>query len=141
MHAPPLQIRDVADASVAILLFADPGADTRVAEATRLLLADPEWVVPDHWRTEFLSSLRGLRRGGKISPADADDAVDWLRNVTVVAAPAGPHLARMWQLRDHLSVYDAAYVAVAESHDLTLVTADARIARAAAARCPIRVIG
>lgn len=130
----------VPDASVTILLFADPAADARVAEATRLLRADTEWVVPDHWRTEFLSSLRGLRRGGKISPADADSAVEWLRDITVVAAPVGPHLERMWQLRDNLSVYDAAYVAVAESHDLTLVTADVRIARAAVARCPIRVV-
>ena len=42
--------------------------------------------------------------------------------------------------RANLSPYDAGYVAVAESHDLTFVTADVRIAKAGVARCPIRVI-
>ncbi len=46
----------------------------------------------------------------------------------------------MWQVRDNLSAYDAAYVAAAEVRDATLVTADARIARAGVARCPIRTI-
>ncbi|MFD6175645.1 MULTISPECIES: type II toxin-antitoxin system VapC family toxin [unclassified Isoptericola] len=130
----------VPDASATVLLFGDPAADPRVAEATRVLRADPEWVVPGHWHIEVLGTLRGLRRGGKITPEVAGSAVEWLRAVTVVVAPSGPYLPRVWQLRDNLSTYDAAYVAVAESHDLTLVTADARLARAAVARCPVRVV-
>jgi predicted nucleic acid-binding protein len=131
----------VPDSSVAVLLFGDPETDSRIGDATRILLDDPEWVVPEHWRTEVLSTLRGLLRGSKITAEDADAAVDWLRSVTVVTAPTGPHLRRTWQLRDSLSAYDAGYVAVAESHGLTLVTADGRIARAAVARCPVRVVG
>ena len=37
---------------------------------------------------------------------------------------------RIWELRDNLSAYDAGYVALAESLDCSLVTADARISRA-----------
>lgn len=46
----------------------------------------------------------------------------------------------VWELRENLSTYDACYVAVAETHDLTLVTGDAKIERAGVARCPVRVI-
>ena len=101
---------------------------------------DPDWLVPEHWRIEFLSTVSGLALGGKIDPLDADEAVRWLTAVTIAVAPTDPQIARVWDLRDNLSAYDAGYVAVAESHDLTLVTADARIARAGVARCPVRVI-
>jgi predicted nucleic acid-binding protein len=42
-----------------------------------------------------------------------------------------PHLAlreRMWELRDNLTVYDAAFVVLSEILDVPLVTVDARIA-------------
>lgn len=131
----------VLDASVAVLLFGDPGVDSRVIEATRVMRGDPDWLVPEHWRIEFLSTVRGLALGGKIDPVDADEAVRWLGAVTVAVAPTGPHVPRIWELRANLSAYDAGYVAVAESYDLTLVTADARIAKAGVARCPVRVMG
>ena len=132
----------VPDASAAaLLLHGDPEADTRVRRATEVLHGDPVWLVPEHWRTEVLSATRGLLLGGKIRSEDAEIAVEWLRDVTTVTAPTGPHLARMWQLRSNLSVYDAGYVAVAEVHDVVLVTADARIQRAGVARCPVRVLG
>ncbi len=130
----------VPDASVAVMLFGDPTADPRIAEATRVMRADPDWLVPEHWRVEFLSTIRGLAIGGKLDPDDAESAVQWLTSVTVAVAPTDPQVARIWELRANLSAYDAGYVAVAESHDLTLVTADARIARAGVARCPVRVI-
>lgn len=129
------------DASVTVLLLhGDPLADPRAAGAAKILHADPAWIVPEHWRTEVLSATRGLLFGGKIDPDAADDAVDWLQDVTVVTVPTGPHLPRMWQLRSNLSVYDAGYVAVAELHDVTLVTADVRLQRAGVARCPIQVV-
>ena len=132
----------VPDASAtALLLHGDPDADARVRRATEVLRGDPAWLVPEHWRTEVLSVTRGLLLGGKIDREDADFAVEWLRDVTTVTAPTGPHLARMWQLWSNLSVYDAGYVAVAEAHDLTLVTADVRVQRAGVARCPVQVLG
>jgi predicted nucleic acid-binding protein len=45
-----------------------------------------------------------------------------------------PHyvlLPRIWQLRDNLSAYDAAYVALAEKLGARLVTRDGRLASAA----------
>ena len=54
-----------------------------------------------------------------------------------------PHdvlLERIWELRDNLTAYDACYVALAETLDCCLVTADARISRAPGIRCPITVV-
>lgn len=130
------------DASVAVLLLhGDVHGDPRAVRAAELLRDDPAWVVPEHWRTEVLSATRGLLLGAKISQHDADAAVDWLRAVAVISAPTAPHLDRMWELRSSLTAYDAGYVAVAEAYGVTLVTADVRIQRAGAARCPVQLVG
>ena len=47
---------------------------------------------------------------------------------------------RIWALRHNLSAYDACYVALAESLDCPLLTADARIAAAPGPECPILVV-
>ncbi|GAB3913062.1 hypothetical protein GCM10011575_21350 [Microlunatus endophyticus] len=130
----------VPDASVVALIFSEPEADPRVEQATQILTDDPEWVVPEVWRTEVLSVFRGLRRGAKLTADDAERSLRWLQEITVVTVPTGPFLARMWELRDNLSAYDAGYVAAAEAHQLTLVTADRRIAQAGVARCPVRLV-
>jgi predicted nucleic acid-binding protein len=49
-------------------------------------------------------------------------------------------LPRVWQLRATISAYDAAYVALAERRGLTLVTADARLARTTTAYCRVELI-
>ncbi|NHA70113.1 type II toxin-antitoxin system VapC family toxin [Phycicoccus flavus] len=130
----------VPDASVTVLLFGNPAVESRVAAATNVLRDDPDWLVPEHWRVEVLSVVRSLASSGKLHRDDAEGAVLWLQAVIVATAPTSPHVARIWELRSNLSSYDAAYVAVAESHDLTFVTADARIERAGVARCPIHLI-
>jgi predicted nucleic acid-binding protein len=55
-------------------------------------------------------------------------------------APHGPLLGRCWELRDNLTIYDAAYVALAESVEATLLTGDARLARSPGIRCSVEVI-
>jgi predicted nucleic acid-binding protein len=55
-------------------------------------------------------------------------AVDWLR-------------ARMWDLRNNLTAYDAAYVALTEAVDADhLLTADAKMANAPSVNCSIALI-
>jgi predicted nucleic acid-binding protein len=51
-----------------------------------------------------------------------------------------PFLARCWELRANLTSYDAAYVALAEALDVTLVTADHRISRAPGPRCTVEAL-
>lgn len=49
-------------------------------------------------------------------------------------------LARIWELRENLSAYDASYVALAEALTCGLVSADARLARSPGPRCAITVV-
>jgi len=51
-----------------------------------------------------------------------------------------PLLARVWELRDNLSAYDASYVALAESLGTVLVTADGRLKRAVGIRCEVVIL-
>lgn len=53
---------------------------------------------------------------------------------------AEPLLPRIWELRTSLTAYDATYVALAEALDATLLTADARLARAHGPHCAIEVL-
>lgn len=49
-------------------------------------------------------------------------------------------LARVWELRDNLTAYDATYVALAEALGCGLVTADARLAHAPGPLCTMIVV-
>ena len=54
-----------------------------------------------------------------------------------------PHdflLPRMWDLRNNLTAYDAAYVALAEALDAPLLTRDRRIATAAGHRARVELV-
>lgn len=50
-------------------------------------------------------------------------------------------MKRIWSLRDNLTAYDAAYVALAEALDAPLVTSDARLARTPGIRAAVEVYG
>ncbi len=54
--------------------------------------------------------------------------------------PHGPLLQRAWELRDNLTVYDAAYVALAEALEATLLTADVHMVGAPGCRCLVEVL-
>ena len=54
--------------------------------------------------------------------------------------PASAMLQRAYELRAAVTVYDAVYVALAESLDCALLTADTRLARAAGPRCEVQVL-
>lgn len=70
----------------------------------------------------------------------AELAIQDLLAMPLDRAAHQPLLARCWELRDNVTVYDAAYVALAEALGLPLVTADGRLARAPGPRCPIELL-
>ncbi len=55
-------------------------------------------------------------------------------------APHRPLLRRAWELRDNLTTYDAAYVALAEVLGATLLTTDSTLANAPGIRCEVDLV-
>ncbi|MFE6307802.1 type II toxin-antitoxin system VapC family toxin [Nocardiopsis changdeensis] len=109
--------------------------------AQRVLGSDPEWYAPSHQPVELLSSMRGLVLGHKIPLPDAEAALKLYGMQTIgYVEVVGAIAERVWELRNNVSAYDAAYAAVAEALDCALVTADARLAAAPGLRCEVRVI-
>ena len=128
----------VLDASAAVeWLLARPDAP---AVATRINDPDVALHAPSLLGVEVAAALRGLVRGGHASPERAVTALEDLAAAGIALHDPSPLLPRAWELRDNLTPYDAVYVALAEVLDATLVTADARIARAPGLHAPVDVV-
>jgi predicted nucleic acid-binding protein len=119
--------RAVLDASAVVELLRGTAAGRRLVQA---LGRDPDLHVPALCGYEVANVLRTLSRQGGIPEARARAALTDLRDLPAVRHPVEPLLPRIWALRDNLTVYDAAYVALAEALDGTLYTADRRLAGA-----------
>lgn len=127
----------VVDASTLTNALTDDGP---VGQSSRAELArDAHWAAPEHLVVETFSAIRGLYLGRKISRQRALDALDTMVAASIEMLGTTALLPRMWQLRDNVTGYDAAYVAAAETHGCPLVTADARLARAGDLRCEVRL--
>jgi predicted nucleic acid-binding protein len=85
-------------------------------------------------------ALRRQIRAGAIDARRAGMALDDLAALPARRAPHRALLARCWELRDNLTPYDAAYVALAEAMRATLLTGDRRLARAPGTRCNIEIL-
>ena len=97
----------------------------------RARLATEDLHAPTLLDFEVVSTLRRLTLGGHLSAARAADLLTDFDDLPMRRWPFADGLRRRaFQLRDNLSAYDAAYVALAEALECTLVTRDARLARA-----------
>jgi len=127
----------VVDASVVVTALADDGPD---GDLCRDRLAGQALAAPHLMDLEVGSVLRRLVRNGDVPERRAHLALTDLADLPVERAPSLPLLSRCWELRDNLTIYDAAYVALAEILDVRLLTADGRLARAAGPRCPVDLV-
>jgi predicted nucleic acid-binding protein len=127
----------VVDASVLATALADDADD---GDRARSRLRGEAVAAPDLVDLEVTSVLRGRLAGGHISPRRAELALTDLVALPLTRSPSLPLIPRCWELRDNLTVYDAAYVALAEALTVPLLTADARVAKATGPRCPIEVL-
>jgi len=127
----------VVDASVLVTALGDDGSD---GDRARDRLRGERLAAPHLIDLEVTSAWRRLAAGGDLDPRRARLALDDLRSVRLDRVPHAPLLARCWELRDNLTVYDGAYVALAEIMDVVLLTADAKLAGATGPRCEIVLI-
>ena len=103
--------------------------------------SDDDLHVPHLFEVEVLSILRRYSLRGELSQARARLALDRLSAARFTRYPHTALLSRVWELRDNVTVYDAAYVALAETLEAPLVTTDARLAQAPGIRAAVEVYG
>ncbi|MGH3655480.1 MAG: type II toxin-antitoxin system VapC family toxin [Micromonosporaceae bacterium] len=127
----------VVDASVLAPALADDGPD---GERTRARLSGTDLAAPALIDLEVTSLFRGLVRSGQLTDHRAARALADLMAIPIERTPHTALLSRIWLLRDNLTAYDAAYVALAEIMSVPLVTADAKLAKAANQRCTVELM-
>ena len=110
---------------------------SRGNDATSDFLAEHELHAPHLIDYEFLSAVRRLSIAGSLPPNIAREALELWRGLKIHRHPAVGTTQRIWDLRQNLSAYDAAYVALAEALGAPLLTADKRLARAAHRYCDV----
>ena len=106
----------------------------------RTLLANEQVQVVSHTDVEVASSLRRQVHLGWLRAEEGWRLLDTYRWMAVTRHSSFAMLDRIWELRENVSAYDAAYVALAEIIDCPLVTADARLSRAPGLRCAVTVL-
>jgi predicted nucleic acid-binding protein len=127
----------VVDASVLVTALSDDALD---GDRTRARLRAETLAAPDLVDIEFTSTMRGLLVGGKIELRRAELALADLAVLPLERVATARLVPRCWELRDNLSAYDAAYVALAEALGVPLLTADARLAWSTGPTCDIELV-
>lgn len=128
----------VIDASVLAAFYAadDP---RRGAVAGRLKVGDALFA-PAHLDAEVVSALRAMARGNPALDRTVPGALVHLAGFPIRRMPLAPMLDRMWELRNNVTAYDAAYIALAERLDSALITCDAKLVAAVGPTCAFELI-
>jgi predicted nucleic acid-binding protein len=127
----------VVDASVLAPAIADDGAD---GDRARARMAGETLAAPDLIFLEVASVLRRATRANRLDARRAGQALADLSALPLRSAPHLPLLARAWELRDNASIYDGAYLALAELLRAPLLTADKRLQAVPGTRCTVELV-
>jgi predicted nucleic acid-binding protein len=128
----------VIDASVLANVVGDDGSDGRRARLEFRNAGDV--AAPDLADVETVAVLRKRWIAGTVSDQRFAAAVDDLGQLDIDRYPTLRFMRRAYELRANVTVYDSAYVALAEALSCELLTADQRLAKASGPRCAIRVL-
>ncbi|MPZ63017.1 MAG: PIN domain-containing protein [Propionibacteriales bacterium] len=129
----------VIDASVLTVFYAAT-TDRRYDDVAARLRSGDALFAPAHLDAEVVSALRGLAVHDPALREAVPVALRHLAEFPIRRVPLASLLGRMWELRENVTPYDAAYVALAESIDGRLITCDAKLANASGARCTFDLI-
>lgn len=127
----------VIDAAVMVTALADDGLDGTRARAR---IGGDELAAPELLDLEVTSAFRKMIAADRLPVARAEQALADLVALPLRRASHIPLLGRCWELRANLTVYDAAYVALAEALGTRLLTSDARLAASPGPRCDIELV-
>lgn len=129
----------VIDASV-LTVFYVATIDRRYDDVVARLRSGDLLFAPAHMDAEVVSALHALARHDAVLRDAIPDALRHLAEFPLRRVPLAPLLDRMWELRDNITPYDAAYVALAERLDGRLITCDSKLANASGVRCTFDLI-
>ena len=129
----------VLDASVALELTL---RSAKGALASRMILHAGEALHAPHLiDIEFAHTVRRMVREKELDPIAAQEAFDDFLDLTLKRHAHIAFLPRIWALRNALSAYDAAYIALAEALNVPLATCDGRLSRSHGHHVDVRLIG
>ena len=123
----------VVDASAALSALLNDGPARRA-------LAGEQLHVPHLIDSEVANALRRGVATSLIEPSDAWAALDRWRRLGMSRYSVLHLLERVWELRENPSAYGASCVALAESLDCPLLSADVRLSQAPGLRCAVTVV-
>jgi predicted nucleic acid-binding protein len=104
------------------------------------LLADEELHAPALLDFEVASALRGHMLDGKLDPVRLDEAVEDFVAFRIERHPMTDLLGHMLELRANFTVYDAAYLVLAQALEARVVSADAKLKEGARLGIDLRVL-
>ena len=128
----------VVDASVVAPALADDDED---GDRARERLQGERLVAPELLDLEVVAVIRKALFAGVLDECRAAIALADLADLDLERVSHRPLLVRIWELHRNITPYDAAYVALAETIEATLVTADRRLAQAPGPRCQMEYLG
>jgi predicted nucleic acid-binding protein len=128
----------VVDASVLAPALAYDAAEGDAARAR--LKREEQLFAPELIDLELAAVWRQALRAGRLDEHRSERALDDLAALRLVRVRHQVLMPRVWELRHNLTPYDAAYVALAEALDATLLTADARSTRVPSLRCEVELV-
>jgi predicted nucleic acid-binding protein len=127
----------VVDASVLVHALGD---DEASGDLARRRLRGESLVAPELIDLEVASAWRRHAAHGRMPERRAARALADLKAMPLLRISHRILALRCWELRDNLTPYDAAYVAVAELFEALLLTADVALSRAPGIRCDVEML-
>ena len=109
------------------ILLQTPRADQLMERA---LERSERMYAPQLLDIEVTQVLRRLGQRKEITTTRAEQALDDLNDLVIERHEHQALVRRTWQLRDSLTAYDGAYVALAQALSAPLLTCDSKLAGA-----------
>ncbi len=124
----------VIDASVMLHILLDASLEQNVLGKTQ---EAGDLIAPHILDVEVLHAIRRHLMLKRIDSQRAETAVTDFQSFTIDRQPVHSMNWRIWELRNNLTPYDAAYISLAELFEIPLFTRDTKIAGAAGHRAKI----